>query len=564
MTIIVTGAAGFIGSNLVKALNARGEPDIIAVDNLSRAEKVAQPRRLEIADFIDKRDFIDRIAAASTARSRAVLHQGACSDTMETDGRYMMENNYRYSMRSARLVPGARRSRSSMPPRPRCTAPGACSAKSREHEAPLNVYGYSKFLFDQVVRRALRRGDRAGRGLPLLQRLRPARSAQGAHGLGRVPLLQPVPRRRAGEALRGQRRLRPGRAGARFRVASRTWCAVNLLLPRPSRGPRASSTSAPAARRPSTTWRAPRSTRSARARGERRDDARGAARPRAPSSTSPFPPQLVGKYQSYTQADMARAARTPATTRPSSTSRRAWARYVAARLAQEARMRWMLAALVAAGSRRPSRRRQCSRSGRRRPPRRGLPPGPWRCAIPASSRSDAAGARCAPAGTAPCTRTRRPSASSRTRPTGRRQPLHRAGQVGKRAVGAGDPGRASNPALRGARVRFSVALRLDGRARAMAPAPGCMAQRPAAPAPRRPRAAGQRHRPLAAHAVEFDRAGRRDLGGGRRDARWDRPRVLRRRPPRSPAGGQEPRIIKCVWRRSKGSVGRALAQGEIT
>ena len=99
MTLIVTGAAGFIGANLVKALNARGEADIIAVDNLQRADKVANLSDCEIADYLDKRDFIERVVSGRfDAEVSAVLHQGACSDTMETDGRYMMENNYRYSL----------------------------------------------------------------------------------------------------------------------------------------------------------------------------------------------------------------------------------------------------------------------------------------------------------------------------------------------------------------------------------------------------------------------------------------------------------------------------------
>src|SRR5476649_1407617 len=88
MALMVTGAAGFIGSNLVKALNARGERDIIAVDNLARADKVANLADLEIVDFVDKRDLFARIDAGELdGRIAAVLHQGACSDTMETDGR---------------------------------------------------------------------------------------------------------------------------------------------------------------------------------------------------------------------------------------------------------------------------------------------------------------------------------------------------------------------------------------------------------------------------------------------------------------------------------------------
>jgi ADP-L-glycero-D-manno-heptose 6-epimerase len=154
MALIVTGAAGFIGSNLVKALNARGRSDIVAVDNLSRADKVANLADLEIADFVDKRDFIDRVRRGLDGGFEAVLHQGACSDTMETDGRYMMENNYNYSLElldwcQQRAIPFIYASSASV------YGAGKVFKEAREHEAPLNIYGYSKFLFDQVVRRRL-------------------------------------------------------------------------------------------------------------------------------------------------------------------------------------------------------------------------------------------------------------------------------------------------------------------------------------------------------------------------------------------------------------------------
>ncbi len=157
MALIVTGAAGFIGSNLVRALNQRGERDIIAVDNLQRADKVVNLRDLEIADFVDKRDFLQRLDAGRyDGKVAAVLHQGACSDTMESDGRYMMENNYEYSMallrwcraRAVRLIYASSAS---------VYGAGRNFREARENEAPLNVYGYSKFLFDQVVRRELPR-----------------------------------------------------------------------------------------------------------------------------------------------------------------------------------------------------------------------------------------------------------------------------------------------------------------------------------------------------------------------------------------------------------------------
>ena len=100
MYYVVTGAAGFIGSNLVKALNERGETNIIAVDNLrTNADKFKNLADCDIADYIDKEDFVGLLQDGSfDGILAAVLHEGACSDTMETDGHYMMENNYRYSL----------------------------------------------------------------------------------------------------------------------------------------------------------------------------------------------------------------------------------------------------------------------------------------------------------------------------------------------------------------------------------------------------------------------------------------------------------------------------------
>ena len=99
MYIVVTGAAGFIGSNLVHALNARGETDVIAVDNLAKADKFANLADAEIADYFDQDEFMARLSAGDFDDGlTAILHEGACSDTMESDGRYMMRNNYRYSV----------------------------------------------------------------------------------------------------------------------------------------------------------------------------------------------------------------------------------------------------------------------------------------------------------------------------------------------------------------------------------------------------------------------------------------------------------------------------------
>jgi ADP-L-glycero-D-manno-heptose 6-epimerase len=156
MYTIVTGAAGFIGANIVKALNDRGIKDVIAVDNLKKADKFKNLIDCEIADYLDKQEFIDLIEAGHfDGVIDTIFHEGACSDTMETDGRYMMDNNYRYSSSLLDFcldqeVPYLYASSASV------YGGGRIFQESREHEGPLNVYGYSKFLFDQLVRRQMR------------------------------------------------------------------------------------------------------------------------------------------------------------------------------------------------------------------------------------------------------------------------------------------------------------------------------------------------------------------------------------------------------------------------
>lgn len=155
MYYVVTGACGFIGANLVKALNERGITDIIAVDNLAKADKFLNLTDCEIADYLDKQEFLDLIESGQLDGGvEAILHQGACSDTMETDGRYMMANNYRYSQT---LLDFCLDHETSFLYASSASVYGGGSVfkEDRSFEGPLNVYGYSKFLFDQVVRRRL-------------------------------------------------------------------------------------------------------------------------------------------------------------------------------------------------------------------------------------------------------------------------------------------------------------------------------------------------------------------------------------------------------------------------
>ena len=331
MTLIVTGAAGFIGSNLVKALNARGETDIVAVDNLSRAEKVANLADLEIADFIDKREFIDRLRGGLEGKFAAVLHQGACSDTMQSDGRYMMENNYSYSLRlldwcRQRGIPFIYASSAAV------YGAGRVFKESREHEAPLNVYGYSKFLFDQAVRRRLPAAGSQVAGLRYFNVYGPredhkAHMASVAfhffnqyHAQGKVRLFEGSGGYGPGEQIRdficvddvvavnlffldhpevsGVFNVGTGRAESFNDVAHATINAIRI------------------------------------ARGEREMTL---AELKAAGSIEyiAFPPQLVGKYQSFTQADMGQL-RAAGYREPLLTVGEGVARYVQRRLKSQA------------------------------------------------------------------------------------------------------------------------------------------------------------------------------------------------------------------------------------
>lgn len=153
--IIVTGGAGFIGSNIVKELNERSRHDILVVDDLTDGTKFKNLVDCEIADYCDKDEFLTQILANKEfGNVEAIFHQGACSTTTEWDGRFMLRNNYEYSKILLhycleRKIPFIYASSAAV------YGGGNVFKEMREYEEPLNVYGYSKFLFDQYVRQIL-------------------------------------------------------------------------------------------------------------------------------------------------------------------------------------------------------------------------------------------------------------------------------------------------------------------------------------------------------------------------------------------------------------------------
>lgn len=149
--IIVTGGAGFIGSNLIRGLNERGIEDILVVDNLANSQKHLNLNRLYITDFIDKQEFLNKLPHLSGVKT--IFHQGACSSTTETDGLYMMNNNYEFSKK---LLHHCLDHNINFLYASSASVYGNGDQGFREErdcEYPLNVYAFSKFMFDNYVRR---------------------------------------------------------------------------------------------------------------------------------------------------------------------------------------------------------------------------------------------------------------------------------------------------------------------------------------------------------------------------------------------------------------------------
>jgi len=143
-----------IGSNIVQGLNAIGIDDVIGVDDLTDGPKFRNLLGAQLSDYFDRSEFYARFARREFGQVDAVFHEGACSDTMEHNGRFMLDTNYRCSkdLLDACQAQGTRLLYASS------AATYGGSAAFREEpafERPLNVYGYSKLLFDNVVRRML-------------------------------------------------------------------------------------------------------------------------------------------------------------------------------------------------------------------------------------------------------------------------------------------------------------------------------------------------------------------------------------------------------------------------
>jgi len=155
--IIVTGGTGFIGSNIVRSLNLQGQTDILIVDDLTDGHKFKNIVNCQFTDYIDKTDLIDYLDEEQSFLKQvtAIFHEGACSSTTEWDGRFMMDNNYEYSKALLHFcleskVPFIYASSAAI------YGCGQNFVEDPINESPLNVYGFSKFLFDRYVRRHMR------------------------------------------------------------------------------------------------------------------------------------------------------------------------------------------------------------------------------------------------------------------------------------------------------------------------------------------------------------------------------------------------------------------------
>ena len=158
--IVVTGSNGFIGSNLIKGLNNLGHTDIIAIDDHSNPELKENIAHCEISDYLEIQEFFDQVKTKrfDNQNIEAIFHQGACSNTMEWDSEYLYKNNLLYSKELLKLanrikIPFIYASSASV------YGDGSEFEESIENENPINLYAYSKFKFDQIVRQELKKNE---------------------------------------------------------------------------------------------------------------------------------------------------------------------------------------------------------------------------------------------------------------------------------------------------------------------------------------------------------------------------------------------------------------------
>ena len=283
--MVVTGGAGFIGSNLVRGLNRRGHRDVVVVDDLSDGRKFANLVACEVADYFDRGEFIERLRSGSFGKIDAIFHQGACAVTTEWDGRYMMSNNYRYSVD---LLEYCLRERVPLVYASSAAVYGASRTfkeSDSDTERPLNVYGYSKLLFDEYVRKRLAAATSPVAGLRYFNVYGPGEAHKGSMASVAYHLHGQI-------AQSGEARLFEGSdgyaAGEQRRdfvyvgdvVDVNLWCLENRISGIFNVGTGASATFNEVARA-IIAWHG-----------------KGVIR------YIPFPPELKARYQSFTEADV--------------------------------------------------------------------------------------------------------------------------------------------------------------------------------------------------------------------------------------------------------------------
>ncbi len=284
--IIVTGGAGFIGSNIINALNHSGYKEILVVDNLKNGNKFVNLVDLDIADYMDKKDFIARVVAGnSLGKIDVVFHQGACSATTEWDGHYMMDNNYQYSKEILhfcldRKIPLLYASSAAVYGGGSQHFISQHFIEEPQYEKPLNIYGYSKFLFDQYVRARLPQANSAVCGLRYFNVYGPRESHKDSMASVAFHLNNQINCGERPRLFAGSENFRRDFIYVDDVAAINIWCWQNSLSGIFNCGPgQAESFQAVA-------------------------DAVVAYRHAMPVEYVPFPEKLRDRYQEYTQADL--------------------------------------------------------------------------------------------------------------------------------------------------------------------------------------------------------------------------------------------------------------------